>query len=160
VPVSIDGHTEYIEGSPKSLHSLRELALPLFAIEALEFHRTAQRQYRLKMDSRWVDMDLVFTNGSGYYLNRNTITSQFRKILRKTAGIPDDLKNMGLHGLRHTSASILLAQGIPVTIVQQRLGHASPDVTLKVYAHALPGGQEIAMEGLNTLVQNFTNGVR
>lgn len=46
------------------------------------------------------------------------------------------------HGLRHTSASILLGQGVPPHAVAARLGHASPVITLGVYAHALAEQQE------------------
>ena len=43
------------------------------------------------------------------------------------------------HGLRHLHASLLLHEGVPVTAVSARLGHANPAITLKVYAHALAG---------------------
>ncbi|MFN8532691.1 MAG: tyrosine-type recombinase/integrase [Dehalococcoidia bacterium] len=62
-----------------------------------------------------------------------------------------DIDRAGLSGtphlLRHVHASILLAGGMPVPEVARRLGHATPAVTLAVYAHALPGldrGGEIA----------------
>ena len=44
-----------------------------------------------------------------------------------------------LHDLRHTHASLLLADGVPVKVVSERLGHASPTITLSVYQHVLPG---------------------
>ena len=49
-----------------------------------------------------------------------------------------------LHDLRHTHATILLLAGIPVHVVSQRLGQASPMVTMTVYAHVLPGNQREA----------------
>jgi integrase len=56
----------------------------------------------------------------------------------------EGLAGMKLHGLRHLSASWLLAQGVPLPVVSARLGHASTATTLAIYAHALPGGDEAA----------------
>ena len=39
------------------------------------------------------------------------------------------------HDLRHTFASLLVAQGLNVVYVSRQLGHASPDITLRVYSH-------------------------
>lgn len=45
------------------------------------------------------------------------------------------------HDLRHTHASLLLQAGVPVKVVRERLGHASPGFTLNVYQHVIPGMQ-------------------
>jgi integrase len=50
------------------------------------------------------------------------------------------------HDLRHTHATLLLKAAIPVKVVSERLGHASPVVTLTVYAHVLPTMQRHAAE--------------
>ena len=63
----------------------------------------------------------------------------FRKSSRR-AGI----KGVRLHDLRHTHATLMLAQGIHPKIVQERLGHASIQLTLDTYSHVLPGLQEAA----------------
>lgn len=42
------------------------------------------------------------------------------------------------HGLRHTSATVLLSKGVPITLVSQRLGHSKVSITLDVYDHAIP----------------------
>ena len=51
-----------------------------------------------------------------------------------------------LHDLRHSHATILLTAGVPVHVVSQRLGHASPVITLQVYAHVVPGSQRDAAD--------------
>lgn len=53
-------------------------------------------------------------------------------------------KGTSLHSLRHTYGSHLLAAGVPLTDVSVRLGHVNPHVTAKVYAHALPGRDDLA----------------
>jgi hypothetical protein len=58
--------------------------------------------------------------------------------------------NIHLHSLRHSHASQLLSQGVPLPTVSKRLGHADASITAKVYAHALPEDDETAAEIWNT----------
>ena len=58
-----------------------------------------------------------------------------------------------LHDLRHSHATILLTAREPVHVVSQRLGHASPVVTMTVYAHVLPGSQREAADTFARLVR-------
>ena len=55
-------------------------------------------------------------------------------------------KGASLHTLRHTHGSHLLAAGVPLTDVSKRLGHVNPHVTATVYAHALPGRDDLAAD--------------
>jgi integrase len=55
-------------------------------------------------------------------------------------------KGISLHTLRHTHGSHLLAAGVPLTDVSKRLGHANPHVTATIYAHALPGCDDLAAD--------------
>ena len=56
------------------------------------------------------------------------------------------------HDLRHTHATVLLRAGVPVKVVSERLGHASPGVTLNVYQHVFPGMQAEAAEVFERLL--------
>ena len=60
---------------------------------------------------------------------------------------------MTFHGLRHTSASLLLGAGAPVHVVSQRLGHANLTITMTVYAHVMPGQQKGAAPQPGALLQ-------
>jgi len=53
---------------------------------------------------------------------------------------------IGLHGLRHTAASTMVAAGVNPRVVQQRLGHAHVSVTLGLYTHVLPGHDQEAVD--------------
>lgn len=64
--------------------------------------------------------------------------------LRDAAGFP----NLHFHDLRHTHASQLLAAGVQVEIVSERLGHKSPRTTQMIYAHAMPNQQPAALDAL------------
>jgi len=74
----------------------------------------------------------------------DAITKEFGREATR-AGFPD----LSLHDLRHTHATLLLQEGIPVHAVAQRLGHANPVITLTVYAHVLPRseGEAVRVSG-------------
>ena len=61
-----------------------------------------------------------------------------------------NVKPIKFHGLRHTCATLLLAAGVPVNYVSERLGHQDPAITLRIYAHAIPSGQAMLMDKLRS----------
>ena len=75
----------------------------------------------------------------------HTLTSGLKKAIR---GTKFDMKGFGFHALRHSAASRLLAEGVPVTAVASILGHATPQTTLQVYSHAF---DEDVLKGIQKL---------
>jgi integrase len=71
------------------------------------------------------------------------------------------LPEIRFHDLRHTAASLMLNNGIPVIVVSRRLGHARPSITLDVYGHLIPSKQQEAVEKMDELLTpisvEFTN---
>jgi integrase len=61
------------------------------------------------------------------------------------------LSNVRLHDLRHTCASMLLAQGVPPRVVMEILGHSSLDVTMNIYGHVMLDAQRDALRGMDGL---------
>jgi integrase len=70
------------------------------------------------------------------------------KRLVETAGV----RQIKFHGLRHICATLLLQAGVPVHVVQKRLGHKRVETTMNVYAHVLPSVQQDAAEKLAILL--------
>ena len=99
---------------------------------ALEAHRKAQTKVRMHR--------LVFPNAVGGYLVRQNFNRRaFAKMLtiaQEQSGL--DFSEHSFHDLRHTMATLLLAEGESITRVSQRLGHASVTTTMNTYAHAVP----------------------
>lgn len=93
------------------------------------------------------DDDFVFSTPEGRPLRPNTIRRAWT-MLAARAG----LKVIRFHDARHTHASLMLKQGVNPKIVQERLGHASIQVTLDTYSHVAPGLQEAAAESFDKLV--------
>jgi len=94
------------------------------------------------------DDALIFGDIEGRHRNPETFSRRFRldtALCRETpAGTA--VPPIRLHDLRHTHATLLLGSGVPVKVVSERLGHASPMVTLTVYAHVMPGNQRDAAD--------------
>ena len=66
----------------------------------------------------------------------------------KAAGV----KTIGVHGMRHTCATLALEEGLPVKVVADRLGHEQPSITLDTYAHATEGMQREAAARLDAVL--------
>jgi integrase len=78
--------------------------------------------------------DLVFPNRAGNPMDApNLLHRGFEPAVRQAG-----LRKIRFHDLRHTAASVLLANGVDVVAVSRLLGHSSPVVTLTVYSHAIP----------------------
>ncbi|MDQ3390792.1 MAG: tyrosine-type recombinase/integrase, partial [Actinomycetota bacterium] len=82
---------------------------------------------------------LVVTIGDGSAPNPEAFSNLFQTLARRAG-----LRPIRLHDLRHSYATSALAAGVPVKVVSQRIGHADIGVTLKVYAHVMPGDDEDA----------------
>ena len=77
-----------------------------------------------------------------------TFTFRFKKILRQN-GLPE---NLNIHSLRHTNASLMIAQGVDVRTVAGLLGHSQPSTTLDIYAHAFDKNKREAQEKLGKVM--------
>jgi len=77
----------------------------------------------------------------------NSVSHAWAKLARRTG-----LKGIRLHDARHTHASLMLKQGIHPKIVQERLGHASIQITLDTYSHVAPGLQQAAANKFDDIV--------
>jgi integrase len=127
----IDGEFKLVE--PKTSRSRRTLALPATAIYELKDHCLKQRDERMAAGARWSDMDLVFTRPDGGPLDGTVVTHQFHRLLDK-AGLPQ----RRFHDLRHSCATLLLAQGVSPRVVMEILGHSQIALTMNTYTHVLP----------------------
>ena len=83
--------------------------------------------------------EYVFRNPvSGKPFNPSSFLARFQQF-QKEAGIDHVIK---FHTIRHTNASIMIANGVPTTVITERLGHSSVGITYNIYAHALRDSKE------------------
>jgi len=128
---------------PKSLKSRREVALAQVTVEALR----VQKAEVLPQPE-----DLVITRADGSPFPPDQLSAEFHHHSRRCGF------NIRFHDLRHTHASHLLKDGVPVNVVSQRLGHAEPAITLNVYSHVLPGMQEKAAAAVDEMMNEVMAG--
>lgn len=76
------------------------------------------------------DSEDIFVNDMGEPYQPNYVTQHFKLVLRK-----NHLRNIRFHDLRHTCASLLLKNGVPMKDIQEWLGHSSYNTTANIYAH-------------------------
>lgn len=135
----------YFLGAPKTKQSQRRIKLGALAVSALQQHRARQLTERLELGEAWEDHDLVFPNAVGKPMDGMNLLHYHFLPLLKRAGLP----RIRFHDLRHTAATLMLAQGINPKIVSERLGHASISITLDLYSHVLPDMQDQAAAAID-----------
>ena len=117
----------------------RQITVDPVTAAALRAHRKAQLEERMAWGGAWQDSGRVFVHEDGSPFHPDSITKMLKNRC-KVAGLPW----IGVHGLRHTWASLALEAGVHPKVVQERLGHSSIAVTLDIYSHTTPGMDEDA----------------
>jgi integrase len=145
----LDGIPQLVE--PKSTSAVRVLRLPALLAEALRRHRIRQREERLAAGPSWRGnaWGLVFTTQIGTPLDPKNLRRWFRRACLR-AGV----RPIRFHDLRHTCATLLLAQDIPARVVQEILGHSNVTLTLDTYTSVLPRHLSAAAERIDTLLSD------
>ncbi|MDP9363743.1 MAG: site-specific integrase [Chloroflexota bacterium] len=141
-------------GEPKTAAGRRRVALPVSVVESLRRHRVRQLEHRLAAGPAFEDQDLVFPNGTGGPLHPNSLALRFRRLTER-AGAPA----IRFHDLRHTCATLLLAEGVHPKVVQERLGHSNIAETLDRYSHVTADMQRGAADLLDAALDAASRSV-
>jgi integrase len=110
----------------------RRFTVPSGALDALREHRIEQDRDRALFGTDYQENQLVFCRPEGGYYSPDRVGARIVELMKKAG-----LEGVSLHSLRHTHASELLSNGVPIPTVAKRLGHANANITLSIYAHAL-----------------------
>lgn len=117
---------------PKTESSIREIAIPEFIISLLEEYKLWYEEQKSIYGELWTNSDRLFVQADGKPMHPSTISKWFVKYVGQI-GLPV----INFHGLRHTNASLLVAQNIDIAVISARLGHAQISTTLDFYVHPL-----------------------
>jgi integrase len=135
--------------APKSKSGRRDITLPDILVNVLRDHRKAQLELRMQLGvGRLPDDALLFATVEGDPLTPNGVSMAWSDFA-DDAGIPD----VTFHALRHTHASQLIDAGVDIVTISKRLGHAKPDITLRVYAHMFRKDDGKAAEAINSVAK-------
>ena len=141
------GDKQIITKEPKTRSGFRHFIMSDSICELLKEYQAWQNQQKIKAGKDWEETDRLFTQWNGLPIYPDTVTDWFAKFIKRS-GLP----YVTLHSLRHTNATLMIAEGIDVCAVSKRLGHASTSTTLNVYAHALKSKDKAAAEALENVL--------
>lgn len=132
----------------KTRQGCRTITVPENVIAALRIQRVRQMRERLAAGERWREHGLVFTTTIGTPIDPRNLSTYYKRHLAR-AGLPPKR----FHDLRHTCASLLLAQGVHARVVMEILGHSQIGITMNTYSHVLPALQKEAASRMNALLE-------
>ncbi len=141
--VKIDGYKVEI-GTPKTRAAIRTVGLDVETLRILAAWREVQRAEMAFVGRK---ASLVFTEADGSMIHPQTLNGRFSSVAARSCA-----SAIGLHGLRHTHATLALEAGVPLKVVSERLGHASIPVTADTYQHALEHLQHDAAEAIAAIL--------
>jgi integrase len=150
--VRAKGASERLVEGPTKTGRSRVIDLDFGTVAALRAYRTARgrRAQHLVRDSA-----LVLSNVDGTHRHPERFSRRFagQVVQARRALGEEQLPVIWLHDPRHTHATLLRADGVPVKVVSERLGHASATITLTVYQHVHPGMGRQAADRLAALLE-------
>jgi integrase len=132
-----------IELPTKTDKSRRRISIPDAVVDRLHSIRGRQIALAHEMGATWASDSFVFCRDDGRPFDPEKVSKDFSSRLT-AAGLP----GVTMHGLRHTMASLMLAEGEQIKVVQEQLGHGSSRITLDTYAHVMPGEDQAASDRL------------
>jgi integrase len=138
---------EIEEARPKSESGRRVVALDKTTGTVIKRHLVRQKRERLQWGEAWVDSGRVFTEENGEQLRPSKVSDRFTKLVAECGWPP-----IRFHDLRHVAATLALAAGVDMKVIQEMLGHASLSVTSDLYSSVLPDLALSAAEAAAALV--------
>lgn len=161
---------------PKTLNGVRDITLPKKCFDELKEWHSQEYSLSVKLGSAWkgrqgniFDKSFIFIQDDGTQMSLSTPTHVFKKIIKeynqmieqeastkdgkdKEYILSKKLPPIHLHDLRHTSATLLISEGVDVETITRRLGHSNPSITLRVYGHALESKDRAASDKLEQIL--------
>jgi integrase len=120
-----------VENDPKSDTSRRTLPLPNRLVMVLKAARKRQAAERLALGGAGGSWDYVVCNEAGQPYSPGVLSRYWREAV-EAAG----LRHIKLHAARHTCATLMHLQGVPVAVIAAWIGHKDASLTMRLYAHS------------------------
>lgn len=140
-----------ISKAPKSASSTRTIDLPDGIVPILKRHKALQANNRLKLGLGYNEGNYVYCQADGSPYCPGYISKKFTAFLKK-----HNLKQIRLHDLRHSNATLMLACGVPAKVASERLGHSNIAITMDLYSHVLDSMQQDAADKINLSIFDQT----
>jgi len=142
--VSSGRRTRLVVSELKTPKSRRTLSLTPEMVARFRQHRVRQAEAQMAAGPLWQDHGLIFASEVGTPMDPDGFSHSFARLCERAG-----LGHWHPHELRHSGASLMLAQGTPLHVVSEVLGHASIAITKDVYGHLLEGDKRAAAESMS-----------
>jgi integrase len=145
------GDRAYLElGELKTSKGRRTIHLPAMTAQALRTHRAMMAAEKLALGADWKDQvlgfNLVFRTPLGTPMDPDNFGARTRKLTTDLFG-----EAWSPHTMRHSAASLLIAQGVDLKLISEVLGHSSIRMTADVYGHLMPDAGHVAADAMDEL---------
>jgi integrase len=133
------GGRAFDQDEPKTANAGRVLPIPDALLAELTAAKNRQSVEKLALGEAYADRGFVVCNEAGEPYHPSTLSTLWQAALRNL-----DVPQIRLHDARHTCATLMHLQGVPIVLVAAWLGHADVSFTLRTYVHAQPEALELA----------------
>ena len=138
---------------PKTARGNRVVSLDAATLDVLRQHQARQSLEKAELGDAYADNGIVFADPLGNWLNPMKVTRKVQSLGRKV-GHPE----VTPHSLRHFHCSVTLERRVNPAVTSQRVGHANPAITMRMYAHVLPGWQQEAADDFARAMDEYQEG--
>ncbi len=158
------------EDTPKTEQSKRTISVPIQVMNILKAYRKEYNTKKLSLGSCWHDTNFVFVQENGKPMHPDSLTDYCYKFTKKYNQLIETenknkpksqqiklLPHINPHAFRHTQASMLILNGVDITTVSKRLGHAKTSTTADIYSHLMQKADEKASDTLAELFLDKDN---
>ena len=128
-------------GDTKNKKSMRKLTLPETLLPILRLLRGQQDEGKLRLAEKWVDTPFMFKGWNGEPLGVNAPTRWWKRFCLSHPELPPTT----FHALRHTAATLLIKNNVPISTVSGILGHAQMATTVNIYTHVIEDAKKEAL---------------
>lgn len=132
---------EFKVGPPKTENSYRILGMNNTVYNLLQQVKEEQDKMKLALKDVWQDLNLVFTQDTGGYIQKANINNRLSSLKKGT-----NYEYITVHSLRHANATLLLMNGVDLKIVSAHLGHNDIQTTANVYIDVLKSQQQVVAQ--------------
>lgn len=134
----------------KNASSCRLIEVSQQVITILQKQQQWQQIQKKISGDTWIESDRIITGEDGSPMRPDRLSSWFRKFIRQT-----ELPPIKIHSLRHTYATLCIANGVPLTAVAEQLGHATVATTANIYAHAIKSAKIAGANKVSSIVADI-----
>lgn len=131
----------------KTDSSYRKIVVSEYTMKLLKKQKALYKTNKLKLGADFHNTDYVICKENGDPFLPKSFTRKWARTLEI-----HNLRHIRLHDTRHSAISLLLSEGIPLHIVQQRAGHKDPQITLAIYSHVAKDKQNVVADKMDSLI--------